>query len=150
MAVFVVRQKFRAPLGFSYRWCTDYSPKDPSLAKEGGQRRILRRTRQQVVYEDLSPSPEGWWWSRQTVKLQPPDRWSVLALGNYRTWRASYTLKPLRDGGTAFTFRGVRSPNLLTTKNPSRKEVQSNLETMWKHYARALEADYRRTRRPRR
>lgn len=145
--VYEIRAQFRVPLDYAFRWCTDYRPFDGRLSKEGNLRRILRRSRRQVIYEDLTPAPEGWVWSRQTVTLHPPDRWTATARGNYRTWELEYRLRSRPDGTTEFTMRGLRRPFLLGSKNPSQRSLRAELTRMWRNFGQAMEADYRRPRR---
>lgn len=141
--VYEFRQRFRAPLPFVFRWCTDYSPEDAALEKEEYTRRVLRRSPREVVYEDLSESPDGWFWSRATVRLTPPGRWHADMQGNYRSWSADYTLRALPDGSTELKFRGTRRPFLLATRNPPRRRLESELKQTWTRFARALEKEYR-------
>jgi hypothetical protein len=143
--VYSIRSTFRAPLPFVYRWCTDYSPGDPKLAGETGARRVLRRSARTVVYENLEENAEGWVWSRFQVTLHPPDRWTAVALGNYRTWDLDYRLKSLPNGRTELTLRGRRRPVGLGVKNPPRATLEAELRTMWRRYGRALEQEYDRS-----
>jgi hypothetical protein len=137
---------FRAPLPYVYRWCTDYSPRDPVLEKDTYHRRILSRTRREVIYEDLYTSGVGWWWSRNVVSLHPPDHWHDETIGNYRRWRLDYYLTELPNGRTRLDIRGVRWPMLLGGRNPPRSEEEAGLRSLWRNFAEALERDYRRRR----
>jgi hypothetical protein len=136
-------------MDFVLGWCTDYSPEDPKLEGDGFQRRILERTKRRVVYEDLDSTPGGWMWSRWTVSIHPPDRWHGEAVGNYRRWDIDYTLRSLPDARTQFTLQGRRTPLLLGAKNPPKAELEKELTRMWQKFGRALESDYRKSRRPR-
>jgi hypothetical protein len=130
---------------FVLRWCTDYSPEDSGLEGEKFRRRILERTRRRVVYEDLDESPGGWMWSHWNVSIHPPDRWHGEAVGNYRAWDIDYRLKSLPGDRTQMTLRGRRTPLLLGTKNPTKTELERELTKTWAKFARALEADYRKS-----
>lgn len=141
-----IEQTFRVPLEFAYRWCTDYTTEDGKLSGDGNLRKILRKSSRTIVYEDLYDNPEGWFWSRQTVKLHPPNRWTARAEGNYRTWDLVYTLRRLDDSTTKFRFWGRRRPSGLGRRNPSQKDLRQELHKMWSNFARAMEADYRRHR----
>jgi hypothetical protein len=143
--VYQIRQTFRVPLPFAYRWCTDYTPDDGELAGDAHRRRILSRSGRRVVYETLYDYPEGWFWSRQTVTLHPPNRWTATADGNYRTWDLVYTLKPLGKELTEFTLRGVRTPVGLGKKNPSQRAMKAELHEMWRNFGKAMRADYLRS-----
>jgi hypothetical protein len=142
-----IRKEFRAPLDFVYEWCTDYSPDDASLEKEAFQRRVLRRTKKEVVYEDLDSTPDGWHWARWSVRLHPPDRWHAESVGNYRAWSVEYRLRALPNGRTEFHFKGRRTPAVLARSGPSRADVRANLLQVWKRFGRALESEYRKQRR---
>jgi len=144
--LYQIREVFQVPMRFAFRWCTYYTPQDGRLAGDGHQRRIVSRSRSRVVYETLYDYPEGWFWSRQTVTLHPPDRWTATAIGNYRTWDLVYTLKPLGKELTEFTLRGVRKPVGLGTKNPSQRVMISELDEMWTNFGKAMRADYLRSR----
>jgi hypothetical protein len=143
--LYTVRATFRAPLPYVLQWCTDYSPQDSGLEGEHFRRQILERTRSRVVYEDLDQTADGWMWSRWIVTIQPPDGWHGDAVGNYRTWSIDYRLKGLSGDRTQLTLRGRRTPNLLGTKNPPKAELERGLTKTWAKFARALEADYKKS-----
>ena len=137
-----IRRTFRAPVDFVFAWCTDYTARDRKLQGEVGFRQILRKTSRGAVYEDLTDTPHGWEWSRQTVAFHPPNRWTATAVGNYRTWNLEYSLRELTDGRTEFHMRGKRRATSLG-RNPSKASLERELHTMWRNLGRALERDYR-------
>lgn len=143
VSVYQIRTTFRAPLDFAYAWCTDYSEEDRKLEGDPGWRQILSKGRRKVVYEDLNETPHGWMWSRQTVTLRPPDRWTAFAEGNYRTWKLDYRLRALPDGRTEVTMRGERRATALGGKNPSKRALEDELRQMWANLGRNLERDFR-------
>ncbi len=143
VSVYEIKRTFRAPLGFAYAWCTDYTKADRKLQGDPGSRQIIRKTSRTVVYEDLNETPHGWMWSRQIVTLRPPNRWHAGAVGNYRTWNLDYSLRELPDGRTEFTMRGRRRATPLGVKNPPKAVLEKELQTMWRNLGRALERDYR-------
>jgi hypothetical protein len=147
VAVYQIKRTFRAPLDFAFKWCTDFTDADRKLQGEKGYRQIIRKTSRGAVYEDLTPTPTGWMWSRQTVTFHPPNEWRALADGNYRKWNLVYSLKELPDGRTEFTMRGKRRSTPLGVKNPPKAVLEKELQTMWRHLGNALERDYR-SRRP--
>jgi hypothetical protein len=140
--IYQIKRTFRAPLDFAFAWCTDYTAGDRKLQGEAGFRKIIRKTPRTMVYEDLTDTPHGWEWSRQTVTLHPPDRWTAIAAGNYRTWNLEYSLRELPNGRTEFTMRGKRRATSLA-KNPPKVVLEKELHTMWRNLGRALERDYR-------
>jgi hypothetical protein len=143
ISVYEIHMTFRAPLPFVYAWCTDYTPEDRKLEGDPGLRQIIRKGRRTVVYEDLNETPHGWMWSRQTVTLRPPNRWTGVAQGNYRTWDLDYSLRDLHDGRTEFTMRGRRRSTALGVRNPPKRVLEAELRGMWRNLRRALEKDYR-------
>lgn len=139
------RTVFRAPLPFAYAWCTDYTPEDNQLEGSAGLRKIARREKDRVFYEDLEETPSGWMWSHWDVQLRPPNRWHGDGLGNYRRWSVDYSLKALPNGRTEFRFKGRRWPINLGTARPPRAQLERTLLKSWKTLGRVLEADYRRS-----
>jgi hypothetical protein len=149
VTIYEIKRTFRAPLPFVYDWCTDYTERDRKLEGDPGSRKIIRKGRRTVVYEDLNETPHGWMWSRQAVTLRPPNVWTATALGNYRTWRLRYSLRELQDGRTEFTMHGKRRATPLGVKNPPKAVLERELLEMWGNLGRALEKDYRASRRKR-
>jgi hypothetical protein len=143
IATYEIRTVFRAPIDFVFAWCTDYSTDDAALEKETFERRVLERTKEKVVYEDLDSTPEGWMWSRWTVRLNAPTHWHGESVGNYRTWSIDYRLRSLPNGRTEFRLSGRRRPVGLGGPNPSQRAMKANLLGIWTNFGKALEADYR-------
>ena len=135
---------FRAPLPFVYRWCLDYSPEDPRLEGSDSVRKIASRSAREVIYEDLEEGPGGWMWSHIVVTKRPPNAWHAEITGSHRHWSLDYELRELPHGRTQLAVRGLRRPTELGGANPSRTELEPELNQMWKNYGRALERDYRR------
>lgn len=148
-ATYRYRISFDAPAPFVFRWCTDYSPEDAKLEGEAYTRRVLHRSRRKVVYEDLEPTPDGWFWARHVVELEPPRRWHSESIGNYREYSLDYTLGTLPSGRTEMRFVGVRRPVGLGRANPSAAEFARTMDLTWRKFRRQLERDYRATRSPR-
>lgn len=148
-SVYEVRTTFHAPLEFVFRWCTDYTPKDARYEGADFERRILERSRNRVVYEDLEDSNGGWDWARFVVQLSPPDRWHADSIGNQRRISLDYRLSRLSDQRTALVLRGRRVPDGVGERNPPKSRWEGEVGRLWRNLARALERDYRRAR-PRR
>lgn len=140
-----VRVAFRVPLGFAFKWCTDYTPQDAALEGESYERRIIERTPRRVVFEDLEDTDGGWVWARDVVTLRPPNRWSMESVGNRRDVTAEYALTTLSDGRTQLELRWWRRPKPPGKKIP-RAEREKETSRAWKRFATAMEKDYRRTR----
>lgn len=141
-----IRINFRAPLGFAYRWCTDFSPRDPALEKGNYQRKIAERSRGRVVFEDLYPTKTGWQWYRVVVSPQPPDRWHAELRGNIPDWSVDYQMTPIRKDRTILTIRWrVRQrPPISGYRNPPKAALEGSMRKLWKEFGRSLERDYRR------
>ncbi|MCI4352357.1 MAG: hypothetical protein L3K14_03090 [Thermoplasmata archaeon] len=145
-----VQATFRAPRPYVFAWCTDYSPGDAQLEGEGYRRMVVQRTRRRVVFEDLEESPRGWDWTRCDVELTPPDRWHMESTGNRREVVADYQLTELPDRRTQLDLWWRRRPGLLEFTPRSKTEGERSGTVGWKHFTRALERDYRKSRpRPR-
>ena len=143
IARYEIRARFRAPLPFVFRWCTDYASDDGRRAQEPYERRVLERTARRVVLEDLESTDHGWAWKRTTVTLDPPDHWRAESVGNYRWFRLHYRLRPLQDGTTELRLRGDRRATALGGRNPSRAVLERELVELWARLGRSLEQDYR-------
>ena len=145
-----VTAEFRAPLPFVFRWCTDFRPNDDRLEGESYDRRVVRRARRNVVFEDLSDASSGGWsWVRHVVTLSPPDHWHSESLGSHRTASIDYRLTALGPERTRLDLVWRRRPTALAGRPPSKATIERETTRGWRNFARALERDYRRTRRPR-
>src|SRR5213594_3939904 len=144
-----IRVSFRVPLAFAFKWCTDFSSDDGNLEGESYRRKIVQKTSRRVVFEDLEETKEGWMWSRDVVTLRPPDRWHMDGVGNHRDVTADYVLSPLPDGRTRFDLRWSRRSKVPETKRLTKVEREASAMRAWKHFAVAMERDYRRSRRSR-
>jgi hypothetical protein len=142
--MYEVRATFRAPLEFVYRWCTDYTPQDARFEGEEYQRRILRRTSHEVIYEDLADSGKGWFWSHHVVRLFPPNRWHSESVGSHRLYALDYRLTELPGHRTQLTLRARRRPYGVGEKNPAKPQWERSVAMSWKKFGRVLERDYRK------
>jgi hypothetical protein len=140
-----VRATFRAPLDFVFQWCTDYTPEDARYEAEEYERRILKRTSREIVYEDLEAAKDGWFWSRHVVRLKPPNRWHSDSVGSHRAYSLDYRLSKLPSGGTELVLRALRRPYGVGGRNPPKSQWERSVSIMWKKFGRALERDYRKT-----
>jgi hypothetical protein len=137
----------RVPLGFAFRWCTDFRPDDARREGEAYERKILERVARRVVYEDLEPTPTGWRWARHVVTLRPPNRWHSDSVGNYRDASLDYKLTSLGPKRTRFELTWKRRVSALGGRPPSRRSIEKSTLAAWRQFAKAIEADYRKTRR---
>ncbi|MCI4368844.1 MAG: hypothetical protein L3K09_04700 [Thermoplasmata archaeon] len=146
MPVYEVKATFRAPLKFVYEWCTDYRPQDARLESENYERKILRRSSREVIYEDLEDSKDGWFWARHVVRLFPPNRWHSDTVGSHRALSLEYRLAALPGGRTQLTLTARRRPYGVGGKNPPRAKWEGPVAMSWKRFGRAIERDYQKTR----
>jgi len=140
---------FRAPLAFVYRWCTDYTPKDGRYSGEdrslGLRRRIVRRSRRRVVFENVFDVGEGWGWERHVVSLSPPDRWRSVGKGNYQESVLDYRLTAMSPRRTKFTMRWRSRPTgSVARARVPRSAVEKYVAALWRRRARTLEREARR------
>ncbi len=140
---------FHAPLDFAFAWCTDFSPQDARLEGETYQRKIVERTPRRVVFEDLEEAKDGWVWSRDTVTLRPPKRWSMVGTGNRRDVTANYLLSRLPNGQTQLELRWRRQPKEPEAKKLTKAQREADTLRAWKRFAAAMERDYQRIRQAR-
>lgn len=143
-----IRPTFRAPLAFVYRWCTDFSSKDGEIDRGRWRRKIVERTRNRVVLEDLTDTPDGWEWYRTVISLRPPDGWHAELRGNVPDWILDYRLSSRSDGRTRLTIRWRirRRRGLVHPTVPPRSGVERSMRSLWENFRRALERDYRKAR----
>ena len=138
-----VRAVFRVPLEFAFGWCTDYTPEDAALEGETYQRKIIERSKNRVIFEDLEESDSGWIWARDVVTLRPPKRWHMESVGSRRDVTADYVLTALPDGRTQLELVWWRRPRPPGKKIP-RAEREKETALAWKRFAAAMERDYRK------
>ena len=146
--VYRISTVLKVPLPFAFRWCTDFRPDDAKREGERYERRILDRSARRVVYEDLEPTRAGWRWARHVVTLRPPDRWHSDSVGNYREVSLDYSLTALGRSRTRFALVWKRRPSALAGRPPSKRSTERDTLLAWRHFARAMERDYRQGRRP--
>lgn len=145
-----LRVEFRAPLEFVYAWCTDFRSDDARAEGESYLRRVLRRSLQAVVFEDLYDTPEGWRWSRHVVRLDPPGHWHSDTVGSHRAYSLDYRLTRLPGDRTRLVLRARRRPYGIGGKNPPKADWERETAKSWKNLGRALERDYRKRHSPHR
>jgi hypothetical protein len=141
--VFRIEIEFDAPRDFAFAWCTDLRPDDATRSKEHYERRILKRSRDTVLCEDLYWQKEGWGWRRNLLTRHPPDHWHVDSLGTYRTASLDYRLEELPGGRSRFSLTMRRRPSEAHPRQPTRAELEGELTRMWTNYGRVLARDYR-------
>ncbi len=137
-------------MSYVFRWCTDYGAQDAALEGETYQRRVLERSRRQVVYEDLEDQKDGWFWARHVVRLEPPRHWHSDTIGSHRAYSLDYRLTSPGPGTTELTLTARRRPYGHGGPNPSKPGWERSVTKNWKRFAKALESDYEATQSSRR
>jgi hypothetical protein len=144
---YLFETEFDLPKEFVFRWCTDYSSQDGKLGGEGYDRRVLKRTKKEVVYEDLWWEKDGWRWRHTHVTLRPSRGWHADSTGNTRHGLIDYRLTALPGQRTRLNIRMRRTPTRLYPKQPSKAAFHKDLATMWRHFGKSMEREYRAKRR---
>jgi hypothetical protein len=143
-----IRVTFRAPVDYVFAWCTDYTPEDGRLEGETYARKVIERTKRQVIFEDLEETKTGWDWGRDVVTLRPPNRWHMNGVGNHRDVEADYRLQALPDGRTELDLRWRRRPKGPETSKLTKAQREASSSRAWKMFAAALERDFKAGRPP--
>jgi hypothetical protein len=141
-----IRLDLDVPLEFAFAWCTDYTPEDGKLEGESYRRKVVERTPRRVVFEDLEETKDGWIWSRDVVRLRPPNRWHMDGVGNAREVTADYMLTRLPDGRTQLDLRWRRRPLIPAAAKLTKAQREASTLRAWKRFRAAMERDYRRRR----
>ncbi|HEV2449847.1 MAG TPA: hypothetical protein VGU43_05515 [Thermoplasmata archaeon] len=144
-----IHYELPAPIGFAYRWCTDYRTDDGRRAGEPYQRKVIRRDRRSVLFEDLWWEPDGWRWRRTEVSLRPPNGWVAHSTGNIRDAEITYRLRPLPNGHSELDLRMRRRPSVWHPTQPRKAPFERDLRRLWRSLARALGREYAKTSRAR-
>ena len=147
--VYHIELDLEAPVGYAFRWCTDYRTDDAERSKERFERRILSRSRERIIFEDAGWTPKGWIWRRSQVSLRPPGRWHADTVGSFRTGVVDYALTPLAGDRSRFSLTFRRRPSSAHPEQPTKRELEEELTRMWTNYGTAMARDYRASRRRR-
>jgi hypothetical protein len=133
---FHIHVVFKVPLSFVYRWCTDFGPDDGQYSGEDKtinlNRRIIERTPNRVVFENLYDRGRGWAWERHVVTLMPPDRWHSEGKGVYSENVMDYKLTELPDGRTRLDINWRSRPTEMDTgPRATNKEIENFMLQLW-------------------
>lgn len=143
---FHVTAEFDAPMDYVFSWCTDFDPADDRREKDRYTRKVIDRSRERIVFEDLVDSDQGWNWARHVVTLRPPDRWHSDSVGSHREASIDYVLTSLPGDRTRLDLRWKRRPTTLGTTPVSKRAIEQSTTRAWRNFARSLESDYRKSR----
>lgn len=136
-----VSKTFRAPLSYVYQWCTDFSEEDPKISGATIQRRILRRTRKQVIYAQLyTDASDRDRVDVDIVDLQPPRRWHSQHYCEENDETADYELNNLGDSRTRLDMRFKQ--RWKVPERPAKDAMVRLTGKFWDKFVEALERDY--------
>ena len=135
-----VSKIINAPLAFVYKWCTDYRDDDPKITGSTNQRRILRKTKQSVLYLSIYKRGAKSKYAVNIVRLHPPNSWHLDFIGEEDDETGDYRLTRLGAKRTRLdmVFKEeykIRSP-------PTIAEDTKHTSEIWDKYVAALERDY--------
>src|SRR5437667_6331671 len=144
-----IRVSFGVPLDFAFAWCTDYTPEDASWAGGSYQRKTIPRTPGRGIVEEREQTDDRRNGAQYVATLRPPNKLNMHGTGNRRDVTADYVLSRSPDGRTRLDLRWSRRPKVPETKRLTKVEREASAMRAWKHFAVAMERDYRRSRRSR-
>jgi hypothetical protein len=139
------RKVIRAPLGFVYRWCTDYRDDDDTITDSiyHYRAKILLRERGRVVRLITVPGKNR---NRCTdvevIRLRPPNRWRLTKMSVTDDESGTYQLSEKGPHVTILDMRFRRS--WKTGRRPDLNNYRALFNRVWDEYVLAIEADYRR------
>ena len=136
-----VSKTFNAPLGFVYKWCTDFQENDPKMVGSKGRRKIIERSNSRVVWRVISKGEKGYEGVR-VVWLKPPNAWHLDTCGD-RSQQGDYKLTRLGKTRTRLDMKFSLAYANAKKVEP-RKSWEAGLSSNWDSYGRYLERDYQR------
>jgi hypothetical protein len=140
-----VSKIIEAPLGYVFKWCTDFRNDDPGITGSKSQRRILGKTKKTAVYAQIYQGSDG---SQKIavnmVTLRPPSSWHLDYFGEEDDETGEYRLKDLGEGKTRLEM--VFKEKWKIEKPPTLEEQTRQTSEVWDKYVRALEKEYRASR----
>jgi hypothetical protein len=137
-----ISKTFNAPLGFVYKWCTDYQPDDPKMIGSKNRRNILERSKRNVIWRVQSKSKVKGYEGVRAVWLKPPNAWHLDTCGDGREV-GDYKLTRLSKTRTRLDMKFQVTYN-YAGQIESKKSWIADLKSHWDSYGRYLEKDYRR------
>ncbi len=134
-------QTFNAPLGFVYKWCTDFREDDWKYTGSKARRTFLEKSKDKYIwkvrYREGRKTKEG----VRVVWFRPPSAWHLDTCGDGREV-GDYKLTPKGKDRTRLdmvfdvTYDDSRDVE-------SKEEWERDSKEHWKLYAAALERDYK-------
>jgi len=139
-----VSKTFDAPLDFVYAWCTDFRADDLQMLGSKDIRNLHEKTERRVIWTVERRKPSSSTDPVRVVWLRPPDSWHLETCGD-GSEVGEYNLKAIGKNRTKLdmsfteTYRSKKGI-------PSKAELKAEAADHWKAYGKALERDYRNSR----
>lgn len=140
------RKVIRAPLGFVYRWCTDFREDDDHLTRSlyRYRARIPLREPDRIVRLIEVPGRNR---NRSTdvevIRLRPPDRWELEKMSWSEDETGRYRLRRLGSGRTQLDLRFEE--RWKRRRPPALARYRAFFDRVWDRYVALIEAEYRST-----
>jgi len=137
-----VSKTFNAPLGFVYKWCTDFQEDDLKMVRSNVKRKIIERTKLHVAWRIAPAGGSRGHPGIRSVWLRPPNKWRLDTSGD-KHLTGDYTLTRL---GKKKSRLDMKFTETSVDRNRLEPKTTWEAETMeeWDAYGRYLEKDYRR------
>jgi hypothetical protein len=137
-----ITKTFNAPLGFVYKWCTDFRENDLRMVGSATRRVMLEHNNKHVVWRIVPKGAKKGILGIRSVWLMPPDRWHLDTSGD-KHLTGDYKLTRL---GKAKTRLNMKFTETSVDKRKLEAPRSWEAETLeeWDAYARYLERDYQR------
>ncbi len=141
MVTFEITKIINAPLKYVYAWCTDFREDDPKLTGSSRIRKIIKRSRERVIYGVAYLGPDG----KETgsiyiVSLKPPNAWHFDNFGEDAE-TGDYKLTSLGKKRTRFDAK-FHQKFKRGIKIPKKEDLSKHALDRWSKYILALESDY--------
>jgi hypothetical protein len=137
-----ISKTFGAPLGFVYRWCTDFQKDDPRMIGSRNRRNILERSKKRVVWTVISKNGGKGYEGVRAVWLKPPNAWHLDTCGDKREV-GDYKLIRLGRAKTRLDMKFAVTYD-DASKVESKRSWEADGRSDWDSYGRHLERDYHR------
>ena len=142
-----ISKTFNAPLGFVYRWCTDFREDDPKMVGAKYRRKITERSNRLVAWRIVGRRGQKGYEGVRVVWLKPPNAWHLDTCGD-RSEQGDYRLTRLGKTKTRLDMRFTVAYADRSSVAP-KKSWEQDLSKNWDSYGSYLERDYRRSLRAR-
>ena len=137
-----ITKTFNAPLGFVYKWCTDFRENDLRMVGSTTRRVMLENNRKHVVWRIVPRGAKKGIQGIRSVWLMPPNKWYLDTSGD-KHLTGYYKLTRLGNSKTKLDMKFIET-NVDKRKLESPKSWEAETLAEWDAYGRCLEKDYQR------